>query len=67
MRISRKWIRSVRGRLSQAAFAKLIGVHSMTVTKWEIGVCKPEGATITLLRLLYEHPRLLKFLREWSD
>ena len=38
--------------LSQAALAKLVGVHTMTVSKWERGVAEPSEAQSKLLRSL---------------
>lgn len=36
--------------LSQAALAKLVGAHAMTVSKWERGVARPADAQARLLR-----------------
>ncbi len=55
-------IRALRGRmggLSQAAFAARLGVHPMTVSKWERGKDRraPRGLyKAALLRLIEEHP-----------
>jgi len=42
--------------LSQAAFAKLLGVHAMTVSKWERGVLKPRAHQQRLLKALARAP-----------
>jgi DNA-binding transcriptional regulator YiaG len=35
--------------LSQASFGQLLGVHAMTVSKWERGVLSPNAYQATLL------------------
>ena len=58
--------RDIRRRLSmpdgstpsQAEFAAAIGVHVQTVSKWETGARVPEGAALTLYRLLDARPEL---------
>lgn len=42
--------------LSQAAFARLLGVHAMTVSKWERGVAKPNVHQRRLLQALARAP-----------
>ena len=52
-------LRQRMGGLSQAAFAARLGVHPMTVSKWERGKDRraPRGLyRAALLRLLEEHP-----------
>lgn len=46
-------IRSERERqgLSQEALARLLGVTTSAVVKWESGARTPSGAALTLLRL----------------
>ena len=46
-----KRLRSKLG-LSQAALAKLVGAHAMTVSKWERGVSAPNEAQTKILRSL---------------
>ncbi len=48
--------RSVRLRLglTQAAFAELIGVHPMTVSRWERGVLTPNRRQLAILRTLVD-------------
>ena len=41
-----------RHRLTQAALAKLLGAHPMTVSKWERGLLQPNGHQRVLLQLL---------------
>jgi DNA-binding XRE family transcriptional regulator len=38
--------------LSQAQLGKVLGVHPLTVSKWERGAAKPEGATAQLFRVI---------------
>lgn len=38
--------------LSQAAFAARVGVHSMTVSRWERGTVRPSTDTVRMLRRL---------------
>lgn len=42
--------------LSQPAFAKLLGVHAMTVSKWERGVLKPGEHQQRVLKALARAP-----------
>jgi len=42
--------------LSQSAFAELLGVHAMTVSKWERGVLKPGAHQQRLLKALARAP-----------
>ena len=46
------WIRDLRRRsgLSQAAFARRLGVRQQTVSEWETGRYEPRGASLTVLR-----------------
>lgn len=50
------WIRDLRHRsgLSQAAFARRLGVRQQTVSEWETGRYAPRGASLTVLRMLEE-------------
>lgn len=47
-------IRALRKRLelSQVELAQAIGVHRMTVSKWERAVTRPHGSGLLLLRRL---------------
>ncbi|NEN87947.1 MAG: helix-turn-helix domain-containing protein [Okeania sp. SIO3H1] len=38
--------------LSQAAFSKLMGLHSMTVSRWERGIIEIPRSSLVLIRLL---------------
>jgi DNA-binding transcriptional regulator YiaG len=40
--------------LSQAAFARQLGVRQQTVSEWETGVYQPRGASAKLLSLVAE-------------
>ena len=46
--------------LSQATFAKLLGVSVRTLQEWEQGRKVPSGAAATLLRVAARHPEVLK-------
>ena len=50
------WIRNLRRRsgLSQAAFARRLGVRQQTVSEWETGRYAPRGASLTVLRMFEE-------------
>ena len=48
--------------LSQAQFAKLMGVSVRTLQDWEQGRRKPSGAARTLLRVAQLHPKILREL-----
>lgn len=49
-----------RARLSQAAFAKLVGVSIGTLQGWEQGRRKPAGPARALLRILARRPELIR-------
>ncbi len=46
--------------LSQAEFARLIGVSVRTLQEWEQGRRSPSGAAKTLLRVAQAHPEVLR-------
>ena len=50
------WVRRLRARsgLSQAAFARRLGVRQQTVSEWETGRYDPRGASLTVLRMVAE-------------
>lgn len=48
--------------LSQAAFAKLLGVSVRTLQEWEQGRKVPSGAAATLLKVASRHPEVLQEL-----
>jgi putative transcriptional regulator len=48
--------------LSQATFARLLGVSVRTLQEWEQGRKSPSGAAATLLRVAARHPEVLKEL-----
>jgi len=54
-------IRRIRAnlRLSQAKFARLIGVPMGTLRNWEQGVRRPRGPALALLRVAQRHPEAL--------
>ena len=45
--------------LSQAEFARLLGVSVRTLQEWEQGRRAPSGAARTLLIIAHKHPRAL--------
>ncbi len=49
-------------KLSQAEFAKLMGVSVRTFQEWEQGRRKPSGAAQTLLVVAVRHPEILREL-----
>lgn len=53
--------------LSQAAFAKLLGVHAMTVSKWERGVAKPAAHQQRILKALARAPERPKGAKAVTD
>ena len=46
--------------LSQATFAKLLGVSVRTLQEWEQGRKAPSGAAVTLLKVAARHPEVLQ-------
>jgi len=46
--------------LSQATFAKLLGVSVRTLQEWEQGRKTPSGAAVTLLKVAARHPEVLQ-------
>jgi putative transcriptional regulator len=48
--------------LSQAAFAKLLGISVRTLQEWEQGRKLPSGAAATLLKVVSRHPEVLQEL-----
>jgi putative transcriptional regulator len=48
--------------LSQATFAKRLGVSVRTLQEWEQGRKTPSGAAATLLRVAARHPEVLQEL-----
>jgi putative transcriptional regulator len=49
-------------RLSEARFAKLLGISKRTLQDWEQGRRQPSGAAKTLLRIAERHPEVLREL-----
>lgn len=45
--------------LSQADFARLLGVSARTLQDWEQGRREPTGAARTLLKVAAKHPKVL--------
>jgi putative transcriptional regulator len=46
--------------LSQAEFAKLLGVSKRTLQEWEQGRRQPTGAAQSLLKIAVERPDILR-------
>ncbi len=53
-----------RSGLSQASFARLLGVSARTLQQWEQGRRQPTGAARTVLRISARHPELLQELAD---
>ena len=47
-------------QLSQAAFARLMGVSTRTIQDWEQGRRSPRGPARSLLRIAEQHPEVFK-------
>ena len=50
-------------KLSQSAFASLMGVSTRTIQDWEQGRRKPRGPAKSLLRVAEQHPEVFSDLR----
>lgn len=46
--------------LTQADFARAMGISVHTIRNWEQGRRHPEGPTIALLRIAARHPRIIR-------
>ena len=46
--------------LSQAAFARLLGISPRTIQEWEQGRRNPQGATLSLLRIAHAKPDIVR-------
>ncbi|HEX5758092.1 MAG TPA: helix-turn-helix domain-containing protein [Thermoanaerobaculia bacterium] len=46
--------------LTQAQFARAMGISVHTLRNWEQGRRRPEGPAIALLRIAARHPRILR-------
>jgi DNA-binding transcriptional regulator YiaG len=46
--------------LTQARFAKAMGISVHTLRNWEQGRRQPEGPAVALLRIAARHPRILR-------
>lgn len=42
--------------MSQASFARLLGVRQQTVSEWETGRYRPRGASVRVLEMIAEEP-----------
>ena len=47
-------------RLTQADFARAMGISVHTLRNWEQGRRMPEGPAIALLRIAARHPRIIR-------
>ena len=50
-------------KLSQSAFASLMGVSPRTIQDWEQGRRKPQGPAKSLLRIAEQHPEVFTDIR----
>ena len=55
-----------RLRLTQRKFARVLGAHVITVSRWERGEVRPDGVTLRLLRVLDKRSRSLSQTRDWG-
>ena len=46
--------------LTQAAFARAMGISVHTLRNWEQGRRQPEGPAVALLRIAARHPRIIR-------
>ncbi|MEK7412715.1 MAG: type II toxin-antitoxin system MqsA family antitoxin [Planctomycetota bacterium] len=67
-RLRKGEIRHVREHLgvSQAVFAYMLRVNPRTLQRWEQGQNKPNDQAIVLIRLVEEHPEVLRHLETMS-
>ncbi len=56
-----------RMRLSQSAFASLMGVSARTIQDWEQGRRTPRGPAKSLLRIADQHPEIFTEIRSVSE
>ncbi len=49
-------------KLSQSAFAALLGVSTRTLQDWEQGRRSPQGPAVALLRIAEQHPEVFSDL-----
>ena len=47
-------------RLTQAEFARAIGISVHTLRNWEQGRRRPDGPALALLRIAARHPRIIR-------
>jgi DNA-binding transcriptional regulator YiaG len=47
-------------KLTQAEFARAMGISVHTLRNWEQGRRQPEGPAIALLRIAARHPRIIR-------
>jgi putative transcriptional regulator len=50
-------------KLSQSAFAELLGVSMRTLQGWEQGRREPQGPAVALLRIAEQHPEVFLNLK----
>ena len=67
-RLRKGEIRHVREHLgvSQAVFAYMLRVNPRTLQRWEQGQNKPNDQAVVLIRLVEEHPEVLRHLETMS-
>ena len=46
--------------LSQAAFARMLGISPRTIQEWEQGRRSPQGAALSLLRIAQAKPNIVR-------
>jgi len=58
LKMEKEEIREIRGNLTQAAFARKLGVTVQEVSNWETGRCKPRRKNV--IKILKYQERLKK-------
>jgi putative transcriptional regulator len=69
MSIESAEIKKVRKKLglSQNAFAISLNISIKTLQNWEQGIRSPDGAAVTLLKLINKNPAILKEIEHKQD
>jgi putative transcriptional regulator len=49
-----------KAELTQAQFAKVLGISKRTLESWEQGVRRPSGAATSLIKLFIQDPEYMK-------
>jgi len=60
-------VKQIRGGLSQAQFAELLGVRQATVSRWETGESVPSGPALVLLHQIASKKLVTSFPHEPAE